>query len=204
MKVFYLVLAILLALTTFACSQQTAATPQSSTPAAAPPAASPALVKDPLAAQADAFQQKLRELAGSGATDCGRLQSTTADPSKLAECALAAAKSKHAFTVAYDMPGLTVGVAGNAEGKLFSLSRGGEAGSAQANGADVKVVPCPAALRVALSGRVTCFPSGASSGANPHAGGANPHGGGASPHGGMPMPPPGTPNPHAGTAPKQM
>ena len=32
-----------------------------------------------------------------------------------------AAKDKHAFYVAYDMPGLTVGVAGNSEGKLFSI-----------------------------------------------------------------------------------
>lgn len=200
MKLPHLVLITLLALITLACSQQPAAKPQSSTPAAAPSAASPAPVVDPLATRADVFQQKLREVAGSGATDCGRLQSAAADPAKSAECALAAAQSKRAFTVAYDLPGLTVGVAGNAEGKLFSLSRGGEPGSAQPSGADVKVVPCPAALRVALSGRVTCFPSGAmsinSSGASPHAGGANPHGG-------MPMPPPGTPNPHAGAAPKK-
>lgn len=159
-------------------------------------------------APADAVQNKLQELAGSGATDCGRYKSQAPDQMKIAsDCASKAAQSKHAFYVAYDLPGLIVGVAGNGEGKLFALQaqQSDQAGS----NAQVQTAPCPADLRIAQSGRVTCAPPG-SMGMN--VGGSSPHGGemampsvGAqSAHGGMSTTP-GTPNPHAGgkTPPKQ-
>lgn len=103
------------------------------------------------------------------------------------------AKNKKPFTVSYAMPGLTVGVAENAAGKLFTVQ------SQIENGREVqpKVDPCPAALRVAQSGRVTCFQAG-TMGVIPGSG--NPHGQ-ASPHGGMGMPAPGTPNPHQKSGP---
>jgi len=132
----------------------------------------------------DAVGQKLAESAGSGATDCGRLDvHATADQSKAAaDCAMQANQGKHAFYVAYDMPGMAVGVAGNAEGKLFTVQS--EGSGALTSGA------CPSQLRIASSGRITCFAPGdmGSMGpghttgavppgmANPHAaGGANPH-----------------------------
>ena len=110
-----------------------------------------------------------------------------------------AAKTKKAFHVVYDMPGLTVGYAGNSQGKLFSVqAEQPENASAKA---EAKATPCPAELRVAQSGRVTCMAIGPGMGAM---GGTNPHGGmppatGQNPHGMISMPDLGTPNPH-GTA----
>jgi len=131
----------------------------------------------------DAVQLKLQELAGSGAKDCGRLDVKAANDQFKASstCATNAADNKKPFYVAYDMPGMTTGVAGNSEGKLFALELQG-AGT----GAKLESGPCPAALRVAPSLRLTCFIPG-TMGLNPT--GADPHSGiqttpGASPHGG--------------------
>jgi hypothetical protein len=134
----------------------------------------------------DAVSQKVLELAGARATDCGRVRTQAQDQTqKATDCAMQAAKDKHAFYVGYDMPGLSVGYAGNSQGKLFSVQ-------AEDSGAkpEAKSAPCPADLRIANSGRVTCMPPG-SMGAM---GGANPHGGmppatGQSPHGMISMPP---------------
>ncbi len=130
----------------------------------------------------DAVQQKLAEFAGAPATDCGRLNAQADDQLKAAStCAVDAAQAKHPFYVAYDMPGMTVGVAGNAEGKLFTVQ-------AQGSG-DVSSGTCPSQLRVAPSGRVTCFApgdmgsmgAGVHNGMNAPSGMMNPHvGGGAS------------------------
>jgi len=105
----------------------------------------------------DAVQQKLQEYAGSSATNCGRLEVHAAEAvSKAAsDCALQASQSKHAFYVAYDMPGMAVGVAGNAGGKLFTVQSQGEGSSASVTSGD-----CPSQLRVASSGRVTCYAPG--------------------------------------------
>jgi len=131
---------------------------------------------------ADAVQQKLQEYAGSSAADCGRLNvQATAEQSKTAsDCALQANQSKKPFYVAYDMPGMTVGVAGNSDGKLFSVQSQGSGALTGGN--------CPSQLRVASSGRVTCFaPGDMGSMSGSHAAGAvpsgtsNPHGGGSKP-----------------------
>ncbi|HST12724.1 MAG TPA: hypothetical protein VLL05_20275 [Terriglobales bacterium] len=135
----------------------------------------------------DAVQQKLKQLAGSGATDCGRLDvKAPMDQFKTAStCATKASEGKQPFYVAYDMPGMTTGVAGTPDGKLFALELQG-AGT----GAKLESGPCPAALRIAPSGRLTCFIPGTMgltpTGADPHSGipmtqGANPHGGTALP-----------------------
>jgi hypothetical protein len=130
----------------------------------------------------DAVQQKLSEMAGSGATNCGRLQSQgTAEMTAASKCAMDAAQQRHPFYVGYDMPGMTVGVAGNSEGKLFTLQ-------SQAGGAGLVSTPCPAELRVASSGRLTCY-----------APGTFPMGVGMGSHGGMPsMTPAMGANPHPG------
>jgi len=141
----------------------------------AAPASGAAPAKSP-----DAVQQKLMEYSGAGATDCGRLDvhAAAAQLKTASDCALQANQSKHPFYVAYDMPGMTVGVAGSAEGKLFTVQAQGEGASpALTSGA------CPSQLRVASSGRVTCFAPGdmgSMSGS---------HGAGAMA--------PGMPNPHA-------
>jgi hypothetical protein len=139
----------------------------------------------------DPVEKKLQELAGSGATSCGHLKSQAADQMDAAgKCATQAAQQKHAFYVIYDLPGMTVAVAGNAEGKLFTAQ-------AQGGGSGLVTGACPSELRVAPSGRVTCyapgtFPMGA--GAGSHS--TMPPMGGASPHKGSQLPP-GHPNPHS-------
>ena len=133
----------------------------------------------------DAVQDKLKELAGSGAVDCGRheIQASNDELKKASDCALDASKAKKAFYVGYDMPGMTTAVAGNGEGKLFAVDIQG-AGT----GAHLESGPCPADLRVASSGRVTCFKPGSMSLGS----------GGPDPHAGMAVNPSGKPNPHSG------
>lgn len=136
-------------------------------------------------------QKKLQEVAGSGAANCGDVKTLSgAEISTASECAMQAAKGKKPFLVSYSMPGMTVGVAGDAKGKLFTVQSEEEAGKAVAP----KLQECPAELRVAQSGRVTCFPPG-SMGVTP--GSANPHAG----QGGIAVPPLIAPNPHKTTAP---
>jgi len=144
------------------------ATPPGATSAPASPASSSS--KAP-----DAVQQKLQEYAGPSATDCGRFDvHATPDQSKAAsDCAMQANQAKHPFYVAYDMPGMTIGVAGNAGGEIFSVQN-------QGTGALTAGV-CPSQLRVAASGRVTCFAPGDM----------------GSMGGGHTAIPPGMPNPHA-------
>jgi hypothetical protein len=158
----------------------------------------------------DPVDQKLQELAGSGATDCGRVKSVAPDQAKPAsECAVQAAQAKKPFYVAYDMPGLTVGIAGSSEGKLYALQsevpQPAEGQQSASQPAQLTVTPCPSELRIASSGRVTCYPMGSFGAVGGAMGGASPHGGGMmmppagaeNPHGGgMMMPPAGTPNPH--------
>lgn len=129
----------------------------------------------------DAVQQKLEEYAGSSASDCGRLdvRANETQTKSAGECAMQASQNKKPFYVAYDMPGMTVGVSGNSEGKLFTV---------QSQGGAVSSGACPSQLRVAASGRVTCFaPGDMSSMSGSHAAGSvpagssNPHAGGNKP-----------------------
>jgi len=75
---------------------------------------------------------------------------------------------------------MTIGIAGNTEGKLFTVQSQGEGAST-----NLSAEACPAQLRVASSGRVTCFAPGdmgsmgAGHGAMP-AGMENPHAAGGS------------------------
>ena len=132
----------------------------------------------------DPLQAKLQELSGGGATNCGVLTSQAeADLTAASKCAMDAAKAKEPFHVEYQMPGMNVAVAGNSQGKLFSVQ-------SQTGGAGITVADCPAELRVAPSGRVTCY-----------APGTFPMGAGSGSHSGMPMGmgsggamPPGHPN----------
>ena len=146
-----------------ACSKQQQPTSATTPPSAAPSSKAP-----------DGVQLKLQEYAGNSATNCGRLDihAPEAQSKGAADCALQASKAKKPFYVAYDMPGMAVGVAGNAEGKLFT---------ARSEGGGVSTGDCPSELRLASSGRVTCFAPGdmGSMGA------------------GHTAIPPGMPNPHA-------
>jgi hypothetical protein len=141
----------------------------------------------------DPVEKKLLELAGSGAANCGHLKSqATGELDAASKCALQSAQQKHPFYVAYDLPGMTVAVAGNSEGKLFTVQ-------SQTGGAGLSSGPCPAELRVAPSGRVTCyapgtFPMGA--GVGSHSGMTMPPATGANPHQGTGNPPAEQPNPH--------
>ena len=119
---------------------------QSSTPASAPASATASKPPDPV-------QQKLQEYAGSSATNCGRLDihAPEAQSKGAADCAIQASQGKKPFYIAYDMPGMVVGVAGNGEGKLYT---------ARSEGSAVSSGECPSALRLAASGRITCFAPG--------------------------------------------
>ena len=64
-----------------------------------------------------------------------------------------AAQSSTAFYVEYQMPGMNVAVAGNAQGKFYSVQ-------SEEGGAGLASVDCPAVLRLAPSGRVTCYAPG--------------------------------------------
>jgi hypothetical protein len=132
---------------------------------------------NPSPAKSDAVQQKLQDFAGSSATNCGRLDvhATEGEFKGASDCAVQASQNKKAFYVGYDMPGMSIGVAGNADGKLATVQ--------SQNGA-LTSGDCPAQLRVASSGRVTCFaPGDMGSMSGSHSGGAaspgmsNPHGG---------------------------
>jgi hypothetical protein len=133
----------------------------------------------------DPVQAKLQELAGGVAANCGVLASQAdADLTSASKCAMDAATAKRAFYVEYQLPGMNVAVAGNSQGKLYSVQ-------SQAGGAGLTSADCPAELRVAPSGRVTCY-----------APGTFPMGGDS--HGGMPdmgmkggALPAGHPDPHA-------
>lgn len=128
----------------------------------------------------DAVEQKLQTYAGNSATNCGRLNvQASAEQAKAAsDCAMQASQTKKPFYVAYDMPGMAVGVAGNSDGKLFTVQSQGSGDAANVTAGD-----CPSQLRVASSGRVTCFaPGDMGSMSGSHAGGGIA---------------PGMPNPHA-------
>ena len=165
---------------------------------AAPSTSAPAAA---LAQSGGPVSQKVAELAGSGAVDCGSATTQVPEHTQQAsDCAMQAAKGKKAFYVVYQMPGLTVGYAGNSQGKVSAVQS--EQPDNPSAKAEAKVTPCPAELRIAQSGRVTCMPPTAA-GMPP---GANPHGGlmpatGASPHGGIAMPNLDTPNPHGAAQP---
>jgi len=137
-----LLLTLIPAVILSACSKST--TPSSSTSTAS----SAAAAKPP-----DPVQQKLQEFAGSSATNCGRLDIHAPETQSkgAADCAMQASQGKKPFYIAYDMPGMVVGVAGNGEGKLYT---------ARSEGSAVSGGDCPSALRLAASGRVTCFAPG--------------------------------------------
>jgi len=153
---------------------------KSASPAASPSnAASPSTASPMSSAGPGPVQQKLKEYSGAGATDCGTLEVGAAEPQLKAasDCSMQAGQGKHPFYVSYEMPGMSVGVAGAADGKLYTVQTQGGAMGALTSGA------CPSALRVASSGRVTCFaPGDMGSMSGSHTAGSMP---------------PGMPNPHA-------
>jgi hypothetical protein len=139
----------------------------------------------------DPVQKKLQELAGNNAKNCGVLTSQAGpDLEPASKCAMDAAKAKSPFYVEYHLPGMNVAVAGNDQGKLYSVQ-------SQAGGAGMVSGDCPAELRVAPSGRVTCY-----------APGTFPMGAGAGSHSSMPgmgmggSLPPGHPSPNKSGAEK--
>lgn len=137
----------------------------------------------------DSVQQKLQEYSGRGSANCGRFdQKATPEQLKAAsDCATQAGQGKKPFYIAYDMPGMSVGVAGSNDGKLYTVQ---SQGGALTSGA------CPSTLRVASSGRVTCFaPGDMGSMSGSHTAGSMPAGA-SNPHAA------GTANPHAAGVPK--
>ena len=144
---------------------------------------------------------ELTKLAGSGATDCGRI-GMSGDVQTASHCAMEANTAKKPFYVRYDLPmpdaQMAIATLRTSDGKLMSVqydSKGWEKpleGAKLSENKTVAVGPCPTPenLRIASSGRVTCFPP------TKMPPGMTPHGGGTQMPSGMGMPPAGTPNPH--------
>ena len=86
----------------------------------------------------DAVGQKLRDYSGVPATDCGRfdVHATEVQLKAASDCAMLAVEKKQAFFVAYDMPGMSVGVAGSAMGKLFTVQSQGTGAAAALTSGD--------------------------------------------------------------------
>jgi hypothetical protein len=167
-------------------------------PASSPTKPASGATSSPSASSVNAgpVEDKLKELAGGSAMNCGHLQSQdTNQMDAAAKCAMQASEQKRPFYVAYELPGMTVAIAGNAQGKLFSVnSQSGTSGLASGD--------CPTSLRVAPSGRVTCFapgtfPMGMGAGQSAHGSGGMPPAMGTNPHAGSGTLPPG----HPGTQP---
>jgi len=143
----------------------------------------------------DPVQKRLQELAGSNQINCGILKSQVpAELDAAGKCAMAAAKARTPFSVEYQMPGMNVALADNAQGKLYSVQ-------SQEGGAGMVSTDCPAELRMAPSGRVTCYAPGTfpmSAGAGSHTSLAIPpmmERSAGSPHGNKGDLPPGHPKP---------
>jgi hypothetical protein len=154
------------------CSQSKLSAPSASGPGAA-------------VSSDDPVQKKLQELAGATAKSCGLFKSQVrAELDAASQCVMDASKARAPFYVEYELPGMTIALAGNAQGKLYSVQ-------SQAGGAGLVAGDCPAELRVAPSGRVTCY-----------APGTFPMGAGSGSHSSMPIPPmmgKGTASPHGAT-----
>lgn len=138
----------------------------------------------------DGVLQRLQQYAGTSAKDCGQLDvhATEAQSKAASDCAMQASQGKKPFYVAYEMPGMSVGVAGSSDGKLFTVQSQGSGPMASVSAGE-----CPSQLRVASSGRVTCYaPGDMGSMSGSHAAGSVPSGT-ANPH---------TQNPHTTAPPK--
>ena len=142
--------------------------PKSSELAVAEVPGSTSVPAEPSASSDDPVHKRLVELAGSSATNCGVFKSSVlAELNSGSQCAENAFKTRAPFYIEYQMAGLTVAVAGNAQGKFYSVQ-------SASGGAGLTSGECPAELRVASSGRVTCYAKGASpvpgadSSLNPH------------------------------------
>jgi hypothetical protein len=170
----------------------------------------------------DELTAQLRKVAGTDAKDCGTVPAGGADMQAASDCAMQLNDAKKPFWVRYDLPlpkpQMAIATARAADGKLYTVQYSSDGYKEASNGAtltaDKKVmtIACPdAPLRVAGSGRLTCFAPQQNAGAinaSPHGGGmampgTNPHGDmsmpGANPHG--TMPPASGPNPHGTTPP---
>jgi len=203
---------VCLTLLTIACNRNAGSPESTSTTGAkqASPTAAAQLSPNPAG---HPMTTAMSKSAGDSATDCGRVPAS-GDPAAASECAMKSFNDKKPFFVRYDLPlpdaEMAIATVRSADGKLSTVqydSKGWE--KPQEGGelsADKKIAsaPCPTPnmLRVAGSGRVTCYPpTQMPAGMSPH-GGANgmkmPPATGESPHGGagMPKPPAGTPNPH--------
>src|SRR4051812_5822089 len=171
----------------------------------------------------DAMTAQLKKVAGPDAKDCGTVPANSGDLQSASGCALQSNDAKRPFWVRYELPlpGAQMHIATTlaADGKLYTMQYSSDGYKQAPEGATISsdkkllTIPCPdAPLRVAGSGRITCFAPQQNAGninASPHGGGmampgtmgANPHGtmppaNGANPHGANPPKPPATAKSH--------
>lgn len=159
----------------------------------------------------DEVTAQLQKIAGSNAKDCGTVPGQRGDVQSASTCAMQSNQANTPFFVRYDLPvpgtKMAIATARAGDGKLYTLQysdsgyKEAVTGSTLSQDKKILTMPCTAELRLASSGRVTCFPPQQNAGniTSPHGGGMAmpPHG--TSPHGTMP-PATGT-NPHGSTPP---
>jgi hypothetical protein len=160
----------------------------------------------------DEMTAQLQKLAGADAKDCGTVPGVGGEVQAASDCAMQSNSASKPFYVRYELPlpgtKMAIATVRATDGKLYTVQYAAD-GYKQASGgatltADKKVMTmaCADALRVASSGRVTCFAPQQNAGpmpSTPHGGlmtmppasGMNPHGSippapGANPHGSMP------------------
>jgi hypothetical protein len=177
---------------------------------AAQPGAMPAVPPTAPRSPDDEMTAQLKKLAGADAQDCGNVPAHTTDVQPASDCAMQANTAKKPFFVRYELPmpeaQMAIATARAADGKLYTVQYSSTGYKAPAQGGSLSddkklsTMPCPGSpLRLAASGRVTCFPqqqNAIGTGANPHGGAmgsgmSNPHGTmppatGANPHGSKP------------------
>jgi hypothetical protein len=210
-KVVTAALALALVAGSLACKKKEPEPPKPKDEAAASSSAPASATAQP--SPNDALTAQLHKLAGSDAKDCGTVSGKGGDPQSASDCAMQSNQASKPFYVRYELPlpgtQMAIATARAGDGKLYTVQYSADGYKEAPSGAmlsgdrKMMTMPCSAQLRVAGSGRVTCFPPQQNAGdinASPHGGGmAMPPG--TSPHGSMP--PASGANPHGTTPPQK-
>jgi len=202
-RAFFFSLALVLIAGSFACKKKEPEPPKPKTETVTPstPEGTPSTTtRTAQPSPDDEMTAALKKLAGAEAKDCGTVPGKGGDVGSASACAMDTNDQKKSFWVRYElpMPGsqMAIATARATDGKLYTMQYSAD-GYKQASAgatlsADKKLltVTCPEApLRVASSGRVTCFTPqqvGGNVSASPHGGGMAMPPGAANPHGKMP------------------
>ena len=211
-RFFFVAIVVAVIAGSFACKKKEPEPPKPKTETSTPSATTNAAAQP---SPNDDMTGQLRKIAGSDAKDCGTVPGGSADVQPASDCAMQSNGANKPFYVRYELPlpgtKMAIATVRNADGKLYTVQYSADgykqaaAGATLSDDKKMMTMGCTDPLRIASSGRVTCFPPQQNAGsisASPHGGGmAMPPASGANPHGSMP--PATGRNPHGGTPPSQ-